>query len=169
MELRYSVGEQTHTVQVERTNAGFVVTVDGRAYTVTAATSAERPGELALSVDGERRRAWVAADGPRRWVALAGAADRPMLVSVPQSGGRGRRAAGQADALEAQMPGVVRRVLAAPGEAVERGQVLVILEAMKMEIRVSAPRAGVVGAVNVAEGEAVERGQVLVTMATPEA
>jgi 3-methylcrotonyl-CoA carboxylase alpha subunit len=169
MELRYSAGEQTYTVRVERTSAGFIVSVDGRAYTVEAKSVAERPGELTLSIAGERRRAWVAADGPQRWVALAGAADRPVRVSVPQASGRGRRAAGQADALEAQMPGVVRRVLAAPGEAVERGQVLVVLEAMKMEIRVNAPRAGVVGAVNVAEGQAVERGQVLVELATPAA
>jgi biotin carboxyl carrier protein len=57
------------------------------------------------------------------------------------------------------MPGVVRRVLVGQGERVERGQVLIVLEAMKMEIRVSAPHAGVVETISVREGESVERGQ----------
>jgi biotin carboxyl carrier protein len=86
---------------------------------------------------------------------------------VAQGGpaGRGRRGGhGAHDALEAQMPGVVRRVLAAAGEHVERGQALLLLEAMKMEIRVTAPQAGRVERVLVAEGAAVERGQALVDL-----
>jgi biotin carboxyl carrier protein len=122
-----------------------------------------------LTLDGTRHLAWVAADGSRRWVALQGNASRPLILAVPEARGRQRRsAAGQAGALEAQMPGVVRRVLVAAGEAVERGQALLLLEAMKMEIRVSAPQAGVVQQVEVTEGEAVERGQSLVTLVTSE-
>jgi len=62
------------------------------------------------------------------------------------------------------MPGVVRRVLAGAGDRVERGQVLLILEAMKMEIRVAAPHAGAVEKVLVHEGDTVGRGQALVDL-----
>jgi biotin carboxyl carrier protein len=77
---------------------------------------------------------------------------------------RGRGAGHKHDTLEAQMPGVVRKVLVAVGETVERGQALVVLEAMKMEIQVAAPHAGVIEQIAVREGETVQRGQLLVDL-----
>ncbi len=160
MEYRYACGDESAVVQVEAVGDGYTVTVNGRAYGVRLTTNPARPGELALAVDGSQHLAWVAADGPRRWVALS---SQPCVLTVPQAGpaAAGARPGGH-DTLEAQMPGVVRRVLVAAGERVERGQVLVLLEAMKMEIRVTAPHAGRVEAVSVEEGQAVERGQRLV-------
>ncbi len=63
------------------------------------------------------------------------------------------------------MPGIVRRVLVAEGQLVARGEALLLLEAMKMEIRISAPEDGVVRRVAVSAGQAVERGQELVQLA----
>ncbi|MBK8035170.1 MAG: acetyl-CoA carboxylase biotin carboxyl carrier protein subunit [Chloroflexi bacterium] len=57
------------------------------------------------------------------------------------------------------MPGQVRELLAAEGDAVERGQPILLLEAMKMEIRVTAPIAGTVKRLLVKAGDVVERGQ----------
>jgi biotin carboxyl carrier protein len=62
------------------------------------------------------------------------------------------------------MPGLVRGVLVKAGDSVERGQALVLLEAMKMEIRVSAPHAGKVAKVLVSPGETVDRGQRLIEL-----
>jgi propionyl-CoA carboxylase alpha chain len=59
------------------------------------------------------------------------------------------------------MPGTVVRVQAAPGDAVQSGAVLVVLEAMKMEHQVRAPHSGVVAEVAVTAGQAVEVGTVL--------
>jgi propionyl-CoA carboxylase alpha chain len=64
--------------------------------------------------------------------------------------------------LLAPMPGKVVRVAVQPGEVVTRGQVLVALEAMKMEQSAVSPSDGVVKAVLVREGEQVTAGQVLV-------
>ena len=63
------------------------------------------------------------------------------------------------------MPGRVVKVLCAPGERVERGQGLVIVEAMKMENELAAPGSGVVQTVHVEAGRTVEGGQVLVELA----
>jgi propionyl-CoA carboxylase alpha chain len=63
--------------------------------------------------------------------------------------------------LTAPLPGIVRQVAAAPGERVEAGAVLVVVEAMKTEHRVAAPHAGRVREVLVAEGEQVDAGMVL--------
>jgi biotin carboxyl carrier protein len=60
------------------------------------------------------------------------------------------------------MPGQVRAVNVAEGESVTKGQTLLVLEAMKMEIRVSAPRDGVVGKLLVQQGQTVDREQVLI-------
>ena len=62
------------------------------------------------------------------------------------------------------MPGTVLEVLVSPGDVVSAGQVLVLLEAMKMELAVPAPAAGTVTAVLVAAGDLVARGQALVEL-----
>ena len=64
----------------------------------------------------------------------------------------------------APMPGGVVRVAVAEGDAVTAGQLLVVLEAMKMEHAVNASSAGVVTSVTVAEGDQVETGRVLVVV-----
>jgi acetyl/propionyl-CoA carboxylase alpha subunit len=71
-------------------------------------------------------------------------------------------AAAAAGSLAAPMPGTVQRVLVEEGDEVSAGQVLVLLEAMKMELSVVAPAAGVVSAVLVAAGELVSAGQRLI-------
>jgi 3-methylcrotonyl-CoA carboxylase alpha subunit len=60
------------------------------------------------------------------------------------------------------MPGQVRAVNVSAGEAVEKGQTLLVLEAMKMEIRIQAPMDGVVGRLVVTEEQTVEREELLV-------
>jgi propionyl-CoA carboxylase alpha chain len=164
MIFQYQFDNDLLTVRVEKAGAGYAVTINGRVFNVSAVP---RPGELALTVEGERHTAYVAADGPRRWVALGGAqADsHTFVLTVPQTQKKSRRGqTGGHEALEAQMPGLVRKVLVADGQAIEQGQVLLVLEAMKMEIRVSAPHAGQVEKVLVHEGETVGRGQVLIEL-----
>jgi len=56
-------------------------------------------------------------------------------------------------------------VLVAPGQQVAEGDVLVVLEAMKMETEISAPRAGTVGEVAIKEGDSVAVGETLLTLA----
>ena len=165
-EYCFEAGDETLVVTVEPAGDGFAITIDG--VTSRVAATIARPGVLHLSFEGgPRLTAWVAGAGPQRWVALdrgpwAGCA---FELSLAQPAPRKRAGPAEGNGtLEAQMPGVVRRVLARAGETVMRGQTLVLLEAMKMEIRVNAPYAGEVLAVAVAEGQAVERGQKLVEL-----
>ena len=160
MEFRYEVNGEIHTVRVEREGEGrYRVTVGDRTYAVEA----HRPehGRLHLSIEGRRCRAYVAREGARRYVAFGA---RPYVLE--QSRGRRRaRAAAHEGSLEAQMPGQVVAVLVEEGQEVEAGQTLVVLEAMKMELRVIAPTAGRVRAVFCQPGDVVERGQQLVELA----
>ncbi len=94
---------------------------------------------------------------------------------IVEGGQRAKRAnvkrqttrAGGHETLEAAMPGLVRDVLIKDGDSVEKGQALVLLEAMKMEIRVAAPHAGKVVKVLVSPGETVDRGQRLLELTAP--
>ena len=67
--------------------------------------------------------------------------------------------------IKAPMPGVVVEVLVTPGQAVEQGDILAILESMKMQNEFKAPRAGQVHAVRVRAGDKVDQGAIMVTIA----
>ena len=77
----------------------------------------------------------------------------------------GSRAAQGPAPLVAPMPGLIVRVSVAPGDAVQPGQGLVVMEAMKMENELRAASAGTVTAVRVTPGNAVEKGAILVELA----
>ena len=96
----------------------------------------------------------------RTWVHLDG---EVVLVASPDAPRR-RRLAGAAN-LEAPMPAQVTAVRVAAGDRVEAGTVLILLEAMKMELPLRAPAAGLVQAVHCAPGDRVAPGRALVDFA----
>ena len=67
-------------------------------------------------------------------------------------------------AVKAPMPGTILKVNVAPGQAVKKGDVLCVLEAMKMENDISAPQDGTIASVNVQKGASVQTDEVIVTM-----
>ena len=123
-------------------------------------------GVLELELDGGRRRVHVAHDGDKRFVALGG--DVFELQRVEKRAPRKGRAQGEADggSLSAAMPGQIVSVAVRVGEAVTKGQTLIVLEAMKMELHVVAPSAGQVQRVLVTQGQVVERGQQLIELSS---
>ncbi|MDO4296544.1 MAG: acetyl-CoA carboxylase biotin carboxyl carrier protein subunit, partial [bacterium] len=64
----------------------------------------------------------------------------------------------------APMPGKILSVKANPGQAVKKGEVLLILEAMKMENEIVAPQDGTVASINVSAGDSVEAGATIATL-----
>lgn len=119
-------------------------------------------GRLDVLIDGERVVAFISADGAKRWVTVNG---RTFMLTK-QSGARKRGGGGQQSAggLTAPMPGQVRAVNVSEGDSVTKGQTLLVLEAMKMEIRIQAPMDGTVGKLFVKQGQTVEREQTLITV-----
>jgi biotin carboxyl carrier protein len=71
---------------------------------------------------------------------------------------------GSGEEVKASLPGAVFKVVVSEGDTVAEGDVLVVLEAMKMEIEVKAPKAGTVQSVLVAPGDKVVNGSPLVTL-----
>lgn len=157
MERRYSAADDEVVVRVDAQDGRQRVTIGDRVHLVRVVRYDD--DVLTLDIDGRRVWAVVAREGNRRWVVVGGR----TLSLEPGAARRGRRSAGGGDdSLTAAMPGQVVAVYVAAGDRVERGQKLVVLEAMKMELGVTAPHDGVVQAVRVAPGDVVRRGQPLI-------
>ena len=119
----------------------------------------EENGKLDLLIDGKRVTAYVSSENAKRWVTVNG-----QTFVLTKSSGLKRKSAGHdhASELAAPMPGQVRAVNVIEGESVTKGQTLLVLEAMKMEIRIQARRDGNVMKLLVKQGQTVERDQILI-------
>ena len=88
----------------------------------------------------------------------------PVAAPAPAAAPAAPAAAG-ATTITAPMPGTILKVNVANGQAVKKGDVLMVLEAMKMENEIMAPADGTVSSVNVNAGASVEAGTTLCTLA----
>jgi len=134
-------------VRIDDAPDAHVVTGVGEPWRVTCAGEA---------LDGvavrDRERVWVMVDGA-------------LFDFTIDGGGAPRRTSGRDEsALMAPMPATVLRVSVTPGHVVRDGDVLIVLEAMKMELSIRAPRDGVVSAVHCAEGDLVQPDTLLIEL-----
>jgi oxaloacetate decarboxylase alpha subunit len=109
-----------------------------------------------ITVNGQNYVVQVAEGGDISAVAPASAA--PAAAPAPA-------AAGEGEEVPAPLAGNIWKVEVSAGQAVQEGDVLVILEAMKMETEVRAARAGTIVTIDVSEGDAVQVGDSLLTLA----
>lgn len=158
-EFHYRVEGKEHTVSVTPQGEGWLVSVDGRPHEVSA-----QPGErgrLSLELNGRRTAAFVAQSGLRLWAHVEGGT---WALERSRGGSRsGEKAGSEAVGLvRAAMPGRVLDVTAQEGSIVRKGDTLLLLEAMKMELRIAAPGHGRVARVFAQAGQVIERGAPLV-------
>ncbi|HEU4725340.1 MAG TPA: biotin/lipoyl-containing protein [Candidatus Eisenbacteria bacterium] len=139
--------------------AGTVaVTRDG----VAAEALYHRDGAwITLTIGGATCRAAVAKDARGLWVACRG---RTWLLVPEGREGMARGAADAPDEIRAPMTGRVVAVVARAGSKAQEGDLLLTIEAMKMEFKLTAPEDGTVLEVACAEGDRVELGQLLVRL-----
>lgn len=173
MDLTIDVNGRSHAVRVETHEGAFRVTIDGRARLVDAAALDEYTWSLiCLSEGRESQDAGLAETGvPGELDVHMASGVASVRVSV-DGAGRGARAAaagagsgpGGARQVVSPMPGKIVKVLVQPGDQVTARQGVVVVEAMKMENELRAPRDGRVTEVRVAEGVLVEAGRVLVVI-----
>ncbi|MCF1182964.1 sodium-extruding oxaloacetate decarboxylase subunit alpha [Marichromatium gracile] len=126
-----------------------------KAAPAAAASGAAMAEAYRVEVDGHAYNVRVSPEGAVEMIApAAGAA--PAAAPAP--------AAGAASEVPAPLAGTVFKVLVKPGDQVASGDVVMILEAMKMETEVRSPEGGTVAAVCASEGDAVQVGQALLTL-----
>ncbi|ASP39451.1 oxaloacetate decarboxylase subunit alpha [Bacterioplanes sanyensis] len=118
-----------------------------------------------VTVDGNEYVVKVDDGGDVKELAPVNGAPLSFAGSAPAASSAPAAAAGGGDPVPAPLAGNVWKVLVKPGQQVAEGDVVLILEAMKMETEVRAPRAGTIGSVAAAEGTAVKVGDTLYTLA----
>ena len=156
--LRYHETEQSLAIAYGGDGrSGYTLTLDGHA--THAAGQLGENGELRADLDGMRLTATVIASGLRRHVFLHGRAYIFNSIDPLYHAGEG---GGLDGGLAAPMPGKIVAVLVSAGSHVDKGQPLLILEAMKMEHTINAPASGLVKSFRFAIGEQVGDGAELV-------
>ena len=157
--IRFRQGGETEEIELHYHPDGYAVRVGARTIDASARDLGE--GAVLVGLDGVRHRVHVVWQGAR--LTLSGFGWSQRLELVDPLGGHGEDSGG-AGHLSAPMPGRVTQVAVSLGEAVEPGQLLLVLEAMKMEHSIKAPMAGVVAVLQVSEGDQVEEGMELVAV-----
>jgi acetyl/propionyl-CoA carboxylase alpha subunit len=143
------------------------VSVDGKVYEIDFEPVSGQP-VYSLIVDGRSHEGYVA-QGDDTWQVLLRGRLFPAIVEDEREK-RLRSAAGGGVAetgefhLRAPMPGLVVAIPVEEGQAVKKGQVLLILESMNMQNELKSPRDGVIGRLRVKAGETVEQKQALLSV-----
>jgi biotin carboxyl carrier protein len=172
VQYEVDVNGRPRRVNVHRADGRFVVSIDGREWTVDAA----RVGAHTLSLliesparDGSATRSYQVSLGPDGGAAgglVARVGDTPVRVSINSRRGWGRKddagmAGGGPQRIVAPMPGKVTRVLVKKGETVQPRQPIIVIEAMKMENELRAAADGTLAEIHVQDGQSVEAGALL--------
>jgi propionyl-CoA carboxylase alpha chain len=161
--VSYRIGSDTVDVDyVAGPRDRFRLDVAG--VTASAIVHHGAPRGLVVEIDGVRRRFTVETAGDR--VAVHSALGTTELLELPRL--PPARRTDVAGGCTAPMTGVVRAVNVAAGDRVTRGQVLLVLEAMKMEHELTAEAAGVVREVRVEVGQMVDPDAVLIIVTADE-
>ncbi len=158
MKFTYQINGAEHTLTLEKHPEGYRAHLGTAIYDVKLLHA--KDGQLHFQLDETRHTAHLAHETPaKRWLHNAG---RTLVIEKAATHRRGADTAGGSGRLTAPMPGQVRAVLVAVGNEVTAGQPLLLMEAMKMEIRIAAPHAGCITALHATEGGSVNKDDLLI-------
>lgn len=164
MKLQAQVGDTLHELEIRRDGNKVFARVDDREYQLDA--SEPEPNVFLLKHKGQVYEFYVApaAKPGSPQIVSSRKGDLEVTLIDPK---RLRGSLGLADAadgvaeIRTMMPGKVVRVVASIGDAVEKGDAILVVEAMKMQNDLKAPKAGVVKEIRVSEGSTVSGGDIL--------
>jgi acetyl/propionyl-CoA carboxylase alpha subunit len=158
MKLTFLHAGEKHELDIRAINGSYAFVAKGKSYSARTISRGEE--ELQLDIDGVVHEVVWARQGRKTWLHIDG---RTYELEKPAARASASGTSGSGS-LRAPMPGQVRKVMVQEGELVQAGAVLLVLEAMKMEIRIQAPVNAKVALVNVKEGQSIEKDQLLVEL-----
>ena len=165
MEYKYKVNNVEYTVQIASIFGNKAqVFVNGTAYEVemeggaVAAPVAFTPAPAPVAAPAPAPTPTPVAEKPKEEASATPAPEpsKPQATANVPAGGT---------PVKAPLPGIINDIKVAVGDQVKNGQVLLILEAMKMENEITAEQDGVISAISVSTGDSVMEGTVLLTIA----
>lgn len=162
MKLEVHISGQNRTVELERDAGGWRATIDGQSAAADVAEIA--PHTLSVLLAGQSHEICVTPSADGKLKLQTGAQEFSAEVLDPRTWSGRRHGGVEAEGRQqiiAPMPGKVVRFLVKAGDAVEAGQGLLVVEAMKMQNEIRSTKSGTVERVLAAEGQAVNAGEVL--------
>jgi len=159
-------GRSSLDVEVERRGDEFSVEMDGQRYELELVSLDGAVASLRFPATGRSLQITYHHGSNGSWRVTVGQREFDLEVLTPAEAVEAVSAARDAgpSRVMAPIPGKVVAVKVAPGDEVEPGQALIVLEAMKMENELAADQAGKVAAIHVAAGDTVEGGELLVEL-----
>ena len=161
MRQQSPVSEQVFDYQVEAQGGNVRVNLDGNEIDLAVTTKDAQEGWCRTSDGNLHPFFWTwSGNALQLWV------DGDLFVFEKVESRRqvNRESSGRGSDIVAPMPGKVGQILVQPGDSVQRGQTVIILESMKMELEITAQRDGVVKRVAVELGAQVDKGMRLVEL-----
>lgn len=161
MKVEIEIAGRTRIVEWNRAGGRWHWALDGRPLEADAAEIS--PGLFSILLDGQSLEVSVEQNGEMLRV-LADQEEYSAAIRDPRQWRRNRGGAAEASGRQrvlAPMPGKIVRVLAQLGDAVEAGQGILVVEAMKMQNEIRSPKSGTIERLLVAEGQAVNAGELL--------
>ena len=164
MKLHATVGETSHQIEVRRVDEKVFAKVDDREYELEA--SQPEPNVYLLKHNGRVYEFYVggAVKLGQPQIVSSRSRDYDVTLIDPKRLRSSTALSGSSDGLaeiKTMMPGKVVRLISNIGEAVEKGDPILVVEAMKMQNDLKAPKAGTVKEIRVVEGSTVSAGDVL--------
>lgn len=162
MKITARAGSEVFEVEILREDGRYIVEIDGERRVVDAQ---KLEGDFySILGDGRSYEVSVERDGDGYLVRHGAAMQRVSMTDPGRQARESAQAAGGPLALTAPMPGKVVRVLVGEGDAVEAGQGVAVVEAMKMENELEAPKAGTIRSIKVTPGQSVDGGATLMVI-----
>mgnify|MGYP003580631104 CR=1 FL=1 len=165
MKLQAEIGDERHEVEIKRDGEKVFAEIDGRLYEVEA--SEPEPGVFLIKHENNIYDVPVSANADGTKTATVRGRDFSIRLIDPKrlrgTAGTDSLADGIAE-IKTAMPGKVVRILLEIGAVVEKGDGVIVVEAMKMQNELKSPKAGVIKDIRVSEASTVSAGDVLITI-----
>jgi biotin carboxyl carrier protein len=162
MKYEIRIAGKTRTVELNRDGARWQISLDGKATDVDAIEIA--PGIFSILLNGESHEIRIAPNPDGTLTIQDGPNEFKAEVADPRAWRGRKHGAAEAEGRQkivAPMPGKVIRLLVKPGDKVEAGQGLLVVEAMKMQNEVKSPKTGTVEKLLAKESQPVNAGDIL--------
>ena len=155
----------TFDYQVEGSDDSLLVDLDGKEIQLSITTGEGQEG-WCRTTDGKLHQFfWVhAGNSLQLWLDGNHFIFRKVDTRSTAGQGSGSRGVRVGSDILAPMPGIVEKILVGPGDTVEQGETVAIMESMKMELEINSPRAGIVKSVSAEVGAQVNRGMRLLEL-----
>jgi len=165
MKLQAVIGDANHEVEINNLDGKTVAVIDGEHFEIEV--SNPEPNVLLIKKDGRIYEAFVSpAESASTLVSINGEDIEVRLFDPKKLRGAGKQGVASEGTAEIKtaMPGKVVRILVEVGATVEKGDGVIVVEAMKMQNELKTTKSGVVKEIRVSEGDTVAASDVLATI-----